>query len=51
MVKEIRLLSKALIKSEQTLHKATDKNKLMSKQLKSDRLEADFKLQNSLRRQ
>jgi transcription initiation factor IIF auxiliary subunit len=51
MVKEIRLLSKALIKSEQTLHKAKEKNKLMSKQLKSDRLEADFKLQNSLRRQ
>ena len=51
MVKEIRLLSKALIKSEQTLHKAKEKNKLMSKQLKSDRLEADFKLQNSLRLQ
>jgi len=51
MVKEIRLLSKALIKSEQNLLKATEKNKLMSKQLKSDRLESDFRLQNSLRSQ
>lgn len=51
MVKEIRLLSKALIKSEQNLQKANEKAKVQVKQSKGDRLEADFRLQNSLRRQ
>ena len=51
MVKEIRLLSKALIKSEQNLQKANEKAKVQVKRCKGDRLEADFRLQNSLRRQ
>lgn len=51
MITEIRMLSKALIKSEKANHKLLDKQKAALKQVKADKMELDFRLQNSLRRQ
>ena len=44
MVKEIKLLSKALLNSENTCQKMTDHLKKQNKQLKNDMLEVEFRL-------
>ena len=51
MVKEIRLLVKALINSEKTVKVVTEKLKAQVKAFKCDKLETDFRLSNSQRRE
>jgi hypothetical protein len=51
MVKEIRILSKALIKSEKTHLKITEKYNAHVRKWKEEKQETDFKLQSALRRQ
>lgn len=51
MVKEIRLLVKALINSEKTVKVVTEKLRAQVKAFKCDKLETDFRLSNSQRRE
>jgi chromosome segregation ATPase len=51
MITEIRMLSKALIRSEKQIHKAGDKHRATVKNLKNELSEYEFKLQNSIRKQ
>lgn len=44
MVKEIKLLVKALLKSEKTVKLVTEKLKSQTKAFKSEKLESDFRL-------
>ena len=51
LIKEVRMLSKALVQSERDCKHTSDKFKAQIKRYKCDKLEAEFRLKNCLRRQ